>query len=132
MRIVRRARPRPAIDMTPMIDCVFQLLIFFMLSSTFQAPMIQLTLPHATVADDEPPPDIMVSVDLQGRFFLNKEAVAPEELEARLRPLVAQSKQKVVTFRGDQQAPYQHFVRALEAARASGAAHLDVAHQGKP
>jgi len=40
MKIVRRAPARPQIDMTPMIDCVFQLLIFFMLSSSFQTPML--------------------------------------------------------------------------------------------
>ncbi|MBL8792379.1 MAG: biopolymer transporter ExbD [Planctomycetia bacterium] len=129
MRIARRPRKSPQMELTPMIDCVFQLLIFFMLSSSFQTPMIQLTLPRAATQDQEPPPEILVTVDEQGRFYLNRLEIAAEELEPRLRPLVSESKHRIVTFRGDRKMPYECFVRALDAARAAGAVHLDIAHQ---
>jgi len=131
MRIPRRRRPPPVIDMTPMIDCVFQLLIFFMLSSSFQAPMVQLALPQAVTKDADQLTEIVVTVDAKGQYYINRIQVVPERLEEELRPHIAQSKRRVVTFRGDKDMPYQHFVRALDAARAAGAVHLDVLHEGK-
>jgi biopolymer transport protein ExbD len=115
--------------MTPLIDCVFQLLIVFMLAAAFQAPAIQLSLPRAATQDPAGTPEVLVSVDAAGRMFVNAEPVRPEQLEAVLRPRVAASKSRVVTFRGDDKAPYEWFVKVLDAARASGAVNLDVEHQ---
>jgi len=131
MRIARRRRPPPTIDMTPMIDCVFQLLIFFMLSSSFQAPMMQLTLPQAVTKDADQLTEIVVTVDVKGQYFINRQQVSADKLEEELRPLLSRSKRRTVTFRGDREMPYQHFVRALDAARAAGAVHLDVLHEGR-
>jgi biopolymer transport protein ExbD len=117
------------IDMSPMIDCVFQLLIFFMLSSSFLTPAIHLALPNASVTDQTEAPEISVTVTALGEYYVNSEKVAANELEARLRPLIASSKTKIVTFRGDQNMRYQAFIDALDAARASGAVHLNIAHQ---
>ena len=47
MKIVRQRKPEMRMEMSPLIDCIFQLLIFFMLSSTFLTPSIRLTLPTA-------------------------------------------------------------------------------------
>jgi biopolymer transport protein ExbD len=116
--------------MSPLIDCVFQLLIFFMLSSSLLTPMIQLSLPQARTADEVGPPDIIVAVDKNGTFHLNRKRVALEDLESELRPLVAQSRRKAVTFRGDARMPFELFLKAVDAARLSGALHVDVAHGG--
>jgi biopolymer transport protein ExbD len=130
MRIARRKRLKPHIDMTPLIDCVFQLLIVFMLAATFQSPLIQLVLPHAATKDESHTPEVVISVDDKGKYHVNGEAVDVTRLEDHLRPLVAKTKDRVVTFRGDRTMPYEHFVRAVDAARAAGAIHIDVAHQG--
>ncbi|MCS6849594.1 MAG: biopolymer transporter ExbD [Gemmataceae bacterium] len=129
MRIVRRRRPPIGIDMSPLIDCVFQLLIFFMLSSSLLTPTIPLSLPQA--ATGEPPDDqeVLVTVDDQGRFFVNTHPIDPAQLVERLKPLVARSKSKAVTFRGDEKMPYELFIRAIDAARASGAVHVNIAHR---
>ena len=118
--------------MSPLIDCVFQLLIFFLLSSSFLTPMIQLSLPRASTQDPAATEEILVSVDAQGAFFLNAERIAAEDLHGRLRPLIARSRDKVVTFRGDAATRYEWFVKVLDAARAGGAVHVNVAHQPLP
>lgn len=128
IRISRRKRPLPAIDMTPMIDCVFQLLIFFMLSSSFQAPMIQLSLPAASTHDPAAAEEILVTVSAKREFYLNRDLIEPADLEKALRVEIAKSKHKVVTFRGDKDISYQWFVQALDAARSAGAKHVDIVH----
>jgi biopolymer transport protein ExbD len=119
--------------MTPMIDCVFQLLIFFMLSSSFLTPMLELALPEAKAGESTEAPDlVLVSIDAEGEIFINKDRVPLAELADRLRPLVAASKDKVVTVRGDKQMPFDHFVRAFSAIQSAGAARVDIAHLPTP
>ena len=129
MKIARKQRIRPHIDMTPLIDCIFTLLIVLMMVATFGAAgNIRLALPQGATQDESRQPEIVVSVDEQGHYYVNSKPVAAEQLEATIRPQLAQSRDKVVTFRGDRKIPFQLFVRALDAARASGAVHLDIVH----
>ena len=129
MEITRQRRSSLSMDMTPMIDCVFQLLIFFMLSSTFLTPSLELTLPKA--ASDELPEqeEVIVSLDAEGKVFVNQTEVQITGLREALEPVVAKSKKKIVTIRGDEGMRYEWFVKALAAAEASGAAHVNVAHE---
>jgi biopolymer transport protein ExbD len=129
MKIKRRSRPKPHIDMTPLIDCVFTLMIVILMAATFQRlQLIQMNLPQAATLDDQQAPEILVSVDEQGRYFLDAQRIEPDQLEERLKPLLAKSKRRIVTFQGEQRIPYQWFVKVLDASRAAGAAHIDVIH----
>lgn len=132
MHIPRQKRAPVGIDMSPLIDCVFQLLIFFMLSSSFLTPMIQISLPQASTGDKMETQDILLTVDDQGHWFVNTRPVPAEDLKAHLQPLIAQSKHKVVTFRGDEKMRYEVFVKALDTARACGAVHVNIAHRIQP
>ncbi|MCS7045737.1 MAG: biopolymer transporter ExbD [Gemmataceae bacterium] len=129
MAIARRRRRPLAFDMTPLIDCVFQLLIFFMLSSSLISPNLRLTLPKASTGAPGESPEIVVSLTREGTIFVNNEPTPVAALTERLRPLVQRSQTKLVTFRGDEQAPYQFFVQVLDAARKAGAANMHLAHR---
>ena len=126
--IPRQRRPSLSIELSPLIDCVFLLLIFFMLSSSMLAPAIDLDLPHAAVASDVRTPEIVVTVDRTGRVLLNGQDVDVDGLAARLATMVPETRNKVVTYRGDARSDHAMFVRVLEAAQAAGADHVDVAH----
>lgn len=133
MQIARPRRPSIALDMTPMIDCVFQLLIFFMLSSSFLTPALDLTLPEATTEDLPEQQEVIVSIAADGAVYVNQDRITLDALAARLTPLVAASETKTVTIRGDEQMKYELFVKALAAAESAGAAHVNVAHEaGSP
>src|SRR5262245_54065245 len=106
----RRRRLTPHIDMTPLIDTLFTLLIVFILVATFQSPVIQLTLPKAGTQDVAPTPEIMVTVDLQGQYFVGQDRVEVTRLEEALRRRIEKSREKVVTFRGDAKRAYERFV----------------------
>jgi biopolymer transport protein ExbD len=133
MDIPRQRRPALSLDMTPLIDCVFQLLIFFMLSSSFLTPALQLELPQASAGTAEPPPEqIFVSITTKGEVYLNQEQLAWDALESRLAAAVTSSRDKIVTVRGDKEMQFDFFVRAFSAAQAAGATRVDVAHTPTP
>jgi biopolymer transport protein ExbD len=116
--------------MTPLIDCIFTLMIVIMLVASFQSlTQIQMTLPEARTQDDKSTSNIVVQIDAQGNYFLDSEKIDAGQLEAALKPRIAASKEKVVTFCGDKQIPYHWFVKVVDAARTSGAVHIDIVHE---
>ena len=129
MQIARRRRRPLAIDMSPLIDCVFQLLIFFMLSSTFLTPAMKLTLPTAAATEAATDQLLIVTLDADGEIYVNTEPATRDELLPKLRSLLAEAPDRVVTIRGDEQMAYDHFVFALDMARRAGARHINIAHQ---
>ena len=128
MKIIRQRRPQMKMEMSPLIDCIFQLLIFFMLSSTFLTPSIPLSLPTAAAGGPPQGHQVIITLDAEGQVFLNKQPSSFEQLEGQLRELLSESKGRVVTIRADQQMTYQHFVHALDIAKRSGAEHVNIAH----
>jgi biopolymer transport protein ExbD len=128
MKIHRQRKPQMRMEMTPLIDCIFQLLIFFMLSSTFLTPSIRLSLPTAEAGGPPQGQQIIITLDADGQVFLNKQPSSFEQLGGQLRELLSESENRVVTIRADQQMTYEHFVRALDIARRNGAEHVNIAH----
>ena len=128
MKIHRQRKPQMRMEMTPLIDCIFQLLIFFMLSSTFLTPSIRLSLPTAAASGPPRVQQIIITLDADGQVFLNKQRSSFEQLGGQLRELLSESENRVVTIRADQQMTYEHFVRALDIARRNGAEHVNIAH----
>lgn len=129
MSISRQRRPSMKMEMTPLIDVVFLLLIFFMLSSSFLSPTIELTLPTARADNSSEPQAIIVTLDDQGDVYVNRNEVKLDQLTARLAELLPSSKDKTVTIRADKNMKFDYFVRALDAAKASGAVQVNIAHQ---
>src|SRR5205807_3818283 len=102
MKLTRRSRLKPHIDMTPLIDCIFTLLIVIMLVASFQSfHQIQMTLPQAQTQDTADTPEIVVNVDARGNYFLDAERIEPTQLENVLRSRVARSKSRNGPCRGD-------------------------------
>ncbi|MCE9604234.1 MAG: biopolymer transporter ExbD [Planctomycetia bacterium] len=128
LQIPRRRRKPISIDMSPLIDCIFQLLIFFMLSSTFLTPSIKLTLPTAVAPTNAVDQHIMVTLGADDETYVNQDRVDESQLLSKLSEVLAPQKEKVVTIRGDEKIPYGRFVKALEAAKAAGASDVNVAH----
>lgn len=129
--IQRQRRPSVRMELSPLIDCIFQLLIFFMLSSTFLTPAIQLTLPSATAGTSQNKLEIIITLSESGDVYLNKTPTSLIALESELKRLLAKSEKKSVTIRGDENMPYSAFLDALDITKRSGAIHVNVAHQAQ-
>ena len=127
--IQRQRRPSIRMELSPLIDCIFQLLIFFMLSSTFLTPAIQLTLPSATAGTSQNELEIIITLSKEGDVYLNNTKISLISLKSELQRMLTESNHKSVTIRGDHNMPYSAFLDALDIAKQSGAVHVNVAHQ---
>lgn len=111
------------IDLTPLIDVVFMLLLFFILASTFSAPVLKVALPSArTAVQVEPDPArLTLSVDAAGTLY---HLDAPIALADVPELLAAGKKEAEVELRVDRAAPFDAFVGVMDQLRACGRSHV--------
>ncbi len=122
-------RDEVGLDMTPLIDVVFLLLIFFMLTASFtQAQRLKVELPKAEQGETaDPSKDWVIEIDAQGQYALNGEALAGDQLVVRLRELPGRSEETVIQIRADAKTQHQAVIHALDAARSAGLQHIGLA-----
>lgn len=116
-----KRRRLPVLNVTSLIDVLFLLLIFFMVSSTFiENPAIDLDLPEASSAESVENESTSLALDAQGGMFLNGEAVTPEELPGRLAAAVAEDPERVLILEADRSVDYGEVIRVIDTAREAG------------
>ncbi len=123
------------VNLTPLIDVVFLLLIFFMVSTTFdKQAQIQIKLPEAESSEtvDKAPNVIEVGVDAKGQYFVNQEELLKSDPET-LRQMfikVAQGKTDLpVIISADGKAPHQAVITVLDVASQLGMTQMTFATQ---
>ncbi|HSV97244.1 MAG TPA: biopolymer transporter ExbD [Spirochaetota bacterium] len=131
MEFIRGRRNDPHIELAPLIDIIFQLLIFFMLSSNFIAPMLKMELPKALFKEKLEKVDLVVTVDPRGRVYVNKDLVAIEDLQGVLQDRMAKLGKYDVIFKGDVSISYGAFVEILDIAKLAGSTSFSVEHDRK-
>ena len=124
----RPKRPTLSIDMAPLIDVVFLLLIFFMLTSSFAPPSIPLTLPKAASAAPTETAKVVVSLDQAGGISISEKPITEAEFEAALRAALDQNATTTVHFRGDTSVDYGVFLKLISRARNAGASQFHLVH----
>ncbi|MBI4372758.1 MAG: biopolymer transporter ExbD [Candidatus Omnitrophica bacterium] len=129
MEFIRPKKISLSFDMAPLIDIVFQLLIFFMLSSSFLNPALKLSLPKAQIHDSKEPQQMVVSIDREGKVFVNKNQVSMTHLKTELERRLIQDSKKSVHIRGDQEMAYKYFVQVIDLARQAGAKQVNIVHE---
>ena len=132
MKFVRRPREELELNLTPLIDVVFLLLIFFMVSTTFQKESeISLQLPRAATDPPESVPDrLEIVIDAAGSFYVNDQELLRsdvESLQAALYELAGGDRDRPVTVRADAQTPHQAVVTAMDAAARLGMVRMSIA-----
>lgn len=126
----RPSESRVTLELTPLIDVIFLLLIFFMLSSTFIYPALDLRLPslqRSGVVD--PLQRIVVSVSESGELFINKDPVAEAEFGSTLAQILKRSDNKAVYLRVDSQVAYGKFMTLLDEASRAGASDFNLLYE---
>ena len=120
MHFRRRLTPSVRADMVPMIDVVFQLVIFFMVSSTFlQTPGIPIILPESTTAESVTMTNLVVSVVSEDEIYLNKDVYSLETLNTALQSMTEEEKEALtaVVIEGDRSVSYDLLVEILDLLR---------------
>ena len=128
MRYREKKDDLQAIDITPMIDMVFILLIFFMVSTTFVKDMkIDIDRPGATTQTVASTKAVRLYIDKQGGTYLEGEPIQVWVIQSRLRDLLKGMTQKSVLVVTDEVVPSGRLVEVVDQARASGAEDIGVA-----
>ncbi len=130
MSIGRRERQSSegSVDLTPMIDMTFILLIFFMVSTTFVKDMkIDIDRPGATTQVVASTKAVRVYIDKQGEVYLEGESVRIWTLQSRIRDLLKAATGKSVLVVTDEQVPSGRLVEVVDQARMAGAEDVGVA-----
>jgi biopolymer transport protein ExbD len=133
-----RGREDPEINFIPLIDVLLVILIFLMVTTTYQRiAELSITLPQANAetAKDRPR-EIDVGLDAQGRYKIGREPsftfTSVDALADMLKRAAGDAKEPIVVINADAQATHQSVVHIMEAARNAGLTHITFATQASP
>jgi biopolymer transport protein ExbD len=129
-----RDRDDPEINFIPLIDVLLVILIFLMVTTTYQrVAELQITLPEADAnAVKQRPKEINVGIDAQGRYVIDKNVFTFSTVTAlgeMLRRAGGDAKDPVVIINADANATHQSVIHVMEAARQVGLVHITFATQ---
>jgi biopolymer transport protein ExbD len=132
MNFTRAEEDRLDVNLTPLIDVVFLLLIFFMVTTTFnQQAELRVDLPEASA--EEQALDVIpieITIDPSGAYFVNGQSLAKNNAKALLQSLqkiVAGDKEKSVIIRADATTPHQAVITAMDTVSRAGVSKLSIA-----
>lgn len=117
------------INLTPLIDVVFLLLIFFMVSTTFTTIRygIKVDLPKTTTPQEKVEENIVISITKEGQMYVGKTWIKDEDkLVAFLREEIQQGEDRLVVINADREVKHGQVVEAMDLAKKAGAVHLGV------
>jgi biopolymer transport protein ExbD len=139
MKFQRKKREKVDITLISLIDVLFVLLLFFMVSTTFNRHTeVKITLPEADTTEAEADPKMVtLIIDADGKYYLTGEDGLPHELvnqqketlKQNLTKLAVQSKDLPFIINADGKTPHQAVITALEAAGDAGFSHITFAAQ---
>ncbi len=133
MRLQTYNKEEPKVDLTSLIDVVFLLLIFFMVSTTFEREsVLKVDLPEASaVADrEEMPESLELVIDGEGRMFLNDQRLLDsnaETIRAAMQQLAGENRTLPLILRADRLTPHHFVVTAMDVAAQMGFINLSIA-----
>jgi len=124
----RRDPIKVQVPLTSLIDIVFLLLIYFLLTTNFMVEEgIKVKLPQAKTAAPQTEEVITVYVDRQGRAFLGAEEVSIARLFDRLKEMIGGQENKLVVIKADRAVILNKAVKVMDVAKAAGAGRLCLA-----
>jgi biopolymer transport protein ExbD len=132
-----QSRRRAEVQMAPLIDCIFLLLIFYAVTTQFVTDeRLKLKLPEAKTAEDagtgaaDKPPVVVVAAD--GTVWIDDQLVPEDQLEGKIRQMVSQAPEQAIILKGDRDADYGVVVHVLDIARSVGAKMIQMSAERPP
>jgi biopolymer transport protein ExbD len=128
-----RTKEEPLIDLTSLIDVVFLLLLFFMVSTTFERPAaLKIKLPDASATEEaiDKPDRLELVIDAKGHLYLNDQRLVDGRLETIKAAFTQQAgtdRSLPLLLRADRETPHHFVVTAMDAAAQLGFVNLSIA-----
>ncbi|WP_022941786.1 ExbD/TolR family protein [Psychromonas hadalis] len=129
---MRRRRVRPEddslIDMTPMLDVVFIMLIFFIVTTSFvRESGLEVNRPSAATATEQSKAGIFVAIKDSGEIYIDRKQVDVQRVRASLERLIASQGEVGLVIQADQDTRHGIVVKVMDAAREAGIKQISVA-----
>jgi biopolymer transport protein ExbD len=123
------------VNLTPMIDIIFNLLIFFLIVAVISQKGLNLTLPKTSTAEKRPDKSLEITVTADKRILFDGEQIVESQVENRLRAEKEKAegeKADNILLKADVDAPFGMFVKVMDTARKVGLTNLVIATKVKP
>jgi biopolymer transport protein ExbD len=122
MKLRHDRREEPDVNLTPLIDVVFLLLIFFMVSTTFERETeISIDLPEASGQLIKTEQKVVeIGIDDKGRYFINKQELINTQIDTlkdAIKRAAGEDDKPQIIISADRNTPYQAVIRAMDASR---------------
>ncbi|HEX9871927.1 MAG TPA: biopolymer transporter ExbD [Candidatus Tectomicrobia bacterium] len=129
MRVPRHESPKARIEIIPMIDVIFFLLVFFMVSTLSMTINrgLPVNLPAAATSQKDVRENLNLTLTQEGEMFLNKEPIALQDLGTRVRAALAGEPELMVIINADGDVRHHTVVDAMDELRLAGVARLAIA-----
>jgi len=128
MKLRAKKRKRVLINITSLIDVLFLLLIFFMVSSTFvEQPGMDLELPESETSTMKEIKDLVLQITPDGKLTLNSEEITMEVIEEKLREEHEQNTTAALILKADKEVKHGVIVRVMDAAKLAGIPRIIIA-----
>lgn len=130
MKFQTRNKIEPSFNYASLTDIVLQLLIFFLLSSSFVSlPGLKVALPKAQSGEMQTDRQTVVTIMSSGKLYLNTEEVTTKTLAQKLIPILDRNKDQVVIIKADKDVDLQRAVEVIDVAKGVGAQRFMIATQ---
>lgn len=118
------------IDLTPMLDVVFIMLIFFIVTASFvKEAGIDVNRPEAATAVKKERANILIAISDKGEIWINKRRVDIRAVQANVERLKAENPQGSVVIQADQKSTTDTLIKVMDASRAAGVFDVSIAAQ---
>ncbi len=129
-KMLQEQDEKEEIDMTPMLDVVFILLIFFIVTASFvKEAGIDVNRPEAATAVKKERANILVAISDKGDIWINKRKVDIRTVQANIERLKAENPQGTVVIQADKKATTDILIKVMDSARAAGVFDVSIAAQ---
>lgn len=129
-KMLQAQEEKEEIDMTPMLDVVFILLIFFIVTASFvKEAGIDVNRPEAATAVKKERANILVAISDKGDIWINKRKVDIRSVQANIERLKAENPQGTVVIQADKKSTTDTLIKVMDSARAAGVFDVSIAAQ---
>lgn len=131
MRLPAFAKKKPRIEIIPMIDTMFFLLVFFMIATLAMTIQhgLPVSLPTAESSTDKIAEHVSLTLTREGRLYYNKEVITLQELKIRLANLRQSSSDPSLLINADEEVPHGKVITVMDLIRLSGITSMGIATQ---
>jgi len=129
-RVLQEQEENEEINMTPMLDVVFILLIFFIVTASFvKQAGIEVNRPDAATAVKKERANILVAISDKGDIWIDRRKVDVRAVQANIERLKAENPQGTVVIQADKKATTDILIKVMDSARAAGVFDVSIAAQ---